>query len=307
MKKFVRALLAITLLLSAALAWNLWKQHIEQMRPPGSSGISEGTRILVSSRIGSRIQKMLVDEGDRVQAGQTLAELDCVDYDAQVAAAQARRDANKLQADGQRAQAGSIQVQEGRAKKDSQRALQLQRDKAIDDVTVESLTTTAADFSQKVSAARSQTFAAERQFQAAQAELKRALSSQAECKVVAPRSGVISVRAREAGEVVLPGASIFEMVDDSKMKVKFYVTNQDLGRVQVGMKVEAIADAFTDIKFSGTVTRISDTAEFTPKTVQTRSDRDRLVYAAEADIQNENGKIRTGMPMEISVIENNKR
>jgi HlyD family secretion protein len=301
MKKFARALIGITLILSITLGFNLWRQRQQEKRPPGSSGIAEGTRLVVASRIGSRIQNVLVQEGDRVKEGQILAELDCVEYDAQVAAAQARKDASRWQTEGRRAQTGSMQLLQSRAQKDKERALQLQKDKAIDDVTVESLTTSAADFSQKVTEARAATSAAERQFLAAEAELRRALSLQLECRVMAPRNGMISVRARETGEVVMPGSALFELVDDTAMKVKFYVTNNDLGKVNVGQKVSATADTFPTTPFEGVVTRVADTAEFTPKTVQTKSDRDRLVYAVEARIANPEGKLRSGMPMEVEV------
>jgi HlyD family secretion protein len=301
MKKLVRALLLITLILALSLAWSLWKQHKEEQRPPGSSGIAEGTRVVVASRIGSRIQKVFVQEGTRVQEGEELALLDCVEYDAQVLAAEARRDANKWQAKGRQALMGSMQLQETRAKKDEERALLLQKNKAIDDVTVETLATSAADFSQKVSEARASVSAAERQYWAAEAELKRALVMQSECVVKAPRSGIISVRTREAGEVVMPGAPLFEIVDDTFLRVKFYVTNKDLGRVKTGQSVSVVADAFPEKTFEGVITRVADTAEFTPKTIQTKSDRDRLVYAVEANLKNPDAALRSGMPVEVRV------
>ena len=67
------------------------------------------------------------------------------------------------------------------------------------------------------------------------------------------------------------------------------------------MKVQAAADAWPGQRFPGTVLRVSRVAEFTPRTVQTRSDRERLVYAVEATLANPEGKLRAGMPVEVTI------
>jgi HlyD family secretion protein len=100
---------------------------------------------------------------------------------------------------------------------------------------------------------------------------------------------------------VLPGTTLFEILDLSETKVRFYVSNADLGRVAPGMRVSVTADAFPDKAFTGTVRRVSEQAEFTPRTVQTRDDRDRLVYEAEARIDNPQRLLRSGMPVEVVV------
>jgi HlyD family secretion protein len=303
MKKFVRILIVLTILLATALAWNLRKQRQEETRAPGSSGIVEGTRVLISSRIASRILEIPITEGQRVKAGDLLAVLDCTDADAAVASAEARTESMKFQIVSARRQKSSLQVQGKRSKRDSERAVALQKERVMDDATVESLQASSDDISERVSAAQASVSSTERQYEAAKAELKRAQWLQKECRVSTPLSGIITVKAKEPGEVVLAGSTLFEIRDESNLKVKFYITNRDLGRVKIGMSVNAVADAFPTEKFDGLVTRISEEAEFTPKTVQTRSDRDRLVYAIDASLTNKNGMLKAGMPVDVSILE----
>lgn len=305
MKKFVRALIILSVLLSIALGWNIWEQRKEESRAPGSSGIIEGTRVLVSSRIASRIMEMSVEEGQRVQKSEILAKLDCTEADALVASAQARAEATKFQIIAARKQTGSLLVQGKRAKRDTDRAYQLQKEKIVDDVTVELLQSSTDDLSERVSAAQASASSTERQLEAAMAELKRARWQQNECTVSAPLSAIVAVKAREIGEVVMPGATLFELRDDTNLKVTFYIANRDLGRVRANMPVKIVADAFAKEAFEGFVTRVSEEAEFTPKTVQTRSDRDRLVYAVDASVKNRSGMLKAGMPVDATIVETN--
>jgi len=139
------------------------------------------------------------------------------------------------------------------------------------------------------------------QLAVAEAGLARAKVGQAECRLTAPRAGVVVVRAHAAGDVVLPGTAVFEILDPTDVRVRFYVTNADLGRVAPGMRVSATADAFPGASFGGVVRRVAEEAEFTPRSVQTRDDRDRLVYEVEARLEDPRGLLRSGMPVEVVV------
>ena len=154
----------------------------------------------------------------------------------------------------------------------------------------------------QAAAAAEQVRAAEKQVAAGEAALSRAKSAQAECRIESPIAGTVTIRAKEPGEVVLPGTTLFEVTDASAPRVTFYVTNADLARVSAGQVVTMTADAWPGETFEGRVRRVSPEAEFTPRTIQTRSDRDRLVYAVEADVKNPDGKLRVGMPVEVRVV-----
>jgi HlyD family secretion protein len=240
-------------------------------------------------------------------------------------------EAAKRQAEASKAQIGALRAQRQNVRLQRDRAATLYGEQIIPTSTVEGLEATTQELAYRASAAsaaagaaESAAAAAEGQVQAAteqaqaaaeqvralesqlavaQAALERARVALRECRIVAPRSGVVTLRAREPGEVVLPGSTLFEITDSAELTVTFYVANAHLGRVAVGAKVDAIADAYPGQRFPGVVRRVSPEAEFTPRNIQTRSDRDRLVYAVEAVLENPGGRLRVGMPVEVVVVE----
>lgn len=343
MKKVVILLVVLTLVLAGVLAWRLKVQSDATSGPPGSSGIVEGTRILVSTRLGARIAAMHAVEGDTVQAGAPMADLDCTEPDAASAEAEARVAAAEAQvqaataaakavshqvaaaerqARGARATSGAVAAQQRNARRQSDRAVALEGDNVLTRVNRENAETAAEDLSQRLAAATAaadaagqqaralalqaeaatdQVRVAERQVEAGRAAQARVRALQAECRVTAPAGGIVTIRAREPGEVVLPGSTLYELTSYAETKVVFYVANADLSRVRPGMAVDVVADAWPNRTFTGRVSRVSPEAEFTPRTVQTRSDRDRLVYRVDARVANDEGLLRAGMPVEARV------
>ena len=158
---------------------------------------------------------------------------------------------------------------------------------------------TAAQRSQ--AAAVAQADAARGAVAAAEAAVKRAEALVRECRLVAPRDGVVLIRGHEPGEVVLPGSTLLVLADLTQVKATFYIPNAELGAAAVGRKVRVRADAYPGETWEGTITHVSKQAEFTPRNVQTREDRDRLVYAVEIAIPNQGGKLRFGMPVEVEI------
>jgi HlyD family secretion protein len=344
MKRFLVAFAVLAILLIVALAWKLDQQAAEARRPPGSSGVVEGTRTAVAARVGARILKLHFREGDKVEAGVLMAELDCTDSEALVAEAAARVEAAeaqvrlaeiqaaaaalqaraaKRQAEVQKVQVGSFRVQGANAQRQSDRAGKLRAEHAVAETTWEAADTASRDLAIRAQAAgaaadaaswsaqavdrqargaEAQVEAARKLLQAGQAGLKRAKVLLAECRIVAPTKGRVTLRAREPGEVVLPGSTLYEITDLANPKVTFYVSNADRDRVREGMRVRVVPDA-GDRPLDGVVERVSREAAFTPRVIQTRTDRDRLVYAVDARLSDPEGSLAAGMPVEVEVVE----
>jgi HlyD family secretion protein len=142
---------------------------------------------------------------------------------------------------------------------------------------------------------------AEQKVAAAQALRDQAATAVAECSLVAPRAGIVQERNFEPGEVVLPGSRVLTLVDVREAKVTFYLPNAELGAAKPGAEIELRADTYGARLFRGQVSRVGVEAEFTPRNVQTREDRDRLVYAVEATVANPDGLLRPGMPVDILI------
>jgi HlyD family secretion protein len=133
----------------------------------------------------------------------------------------------------------------------------------------------------------------------AKAEVRRAKLAVDECVLKAPRNGTIVDRLHEPGAVLAPGARVLTMIDLSTIKATFFLPNAELSRAKIGAKAEVRVDAYPNRVFTGAVHHVASEAEFTPRNVQTREDRDRLVYAVEIALDNPSGELRSGMPAEI--------
>lgn len=116
--------------------------------------------------------------------------------------------------------------------------------------------------------------------------------------VRSPVAGVITTQAIHAGEVAAAGAPLFTVTDMRQAKLVIYVPTSQIGQVKLGQAARIVVDAYPARTFAGTVVRIAEQAEFTPKNVQTQEERVRTVFAVELSLQDEDGLLRAGMPAE---------
>lgn len=148
-------------------------------------------------------------------------------------------------------------------------------------------------------AARAQAAAASSAVVAAEASLSRAQQAFDECTVRAATSGTVQLLPFTAGELVGPGMTLATLVDLTTVEAAFYLPNDDLAAVRPGGEAVLSADAWPDRTFTGRVRTVATQAEFTPRNIQTRTDRDRLVYRVVVGVDNPDGALRPGMPVEV--------
>ena len=117
------------------------------------------------------------------------------------------------------------------------------------------------------------------------------------CNIVNPVTGTVLVKYAQQGEVAGIGKPLYKIADLTQMKLKAYISGAQLPNVKIGQQVDVSFDRTKDENtiVNGTVSWISQTAEFTPKTIQTKQERVNLVYAIKITVQN-NGEIKIGMP-----------
>jgi HlyD family secretion protein len=152
-------------------------------------------------------------------------------------------------------------------------------------------------------AARAQADAAEASVRALEAQVDNAKMWVSECIIRAPQAGVLERVYYDPGELVTVGAKIARLIDPQLANITFYLANADVDHARVGMTASVSADAYPGRKFVGKVKRIGLEAEFTPRNVQTRSDRDRLVYPVEVRVSEHDGLLRTGMQAVVTLAE----
>jgi HlyD family secretion protein len=141
------------------------------------------------------------------------------------------------------------------------------------------------------------------EIQAAEARLAQAQASAdllrktiADCTITAPAGGIVTHKAVEPGELVVQGATLVTLAELDSVYVMIYVTEKELGRVKLGGPAEVKIDSFPDKVFEGTITYISSEAEFTPKNIQTKEDRVKLVFGVKVEIENREGFLKPGLP-----------
>jgi HlyD family secretion protein len=115
-------------------------------------------------------------------------------------------------------------------------------------------------------------------------------------KLISPLTGVVLSKNIEPGEFVAPGTAVITVADTSKVWLRAFVNETDLGRIHLGQAVEVSTDSFPGKTYRGTVAFIASEAEFTPKTVQTNKERVKLVFRVKVDLENDHGELKPGMP-----------
>jgi HlyD family secretion protein len=290
-----------------------------------ATGTIEATEIDVSAEVGGQIKKLSADEGDAVKQGELIAELDSGQATAEVtraeaAVASARATFEDLQAgarpqelDRARARVNLARATLALAEADWRRASELfeegvfsenQRDNARANLDAAKSQYNVALEEMKLleAGARSDQIEAARwQVKQAEAALELAKVRLEKTRIYAPVSGTVIVKDSEEGEVVSPGAPIVTIADLDDMWVKIYIDEADIGKLKLGQHAKARVDSFPGKDFSGSVKFVSSEAEFTPKNIQTREDRVKLVFAVKVSVDNQNGLLKPGMYADIAI------
>lgn len=132
--------------------------------------------------------------------------------------------------------------------------------------------------------------------ESAAAALETARYSYENTDIKAPIAGVILVRAIEPGELANIGSPIVTMADLNEVKLTVYISEKEIGKVRLGQEVKVSVDSYPNEKFMGKVVYISNTAEFTPKAIQTKEERTTQVFGVKIKIPNSAQKLKPGMP-----------
>jgi HlyD family secretion protein len=122
-------------------------------------------------------------------------------------------------------------------------------------------------------------------------------------QLTSPTDGVVTSRNIEPGETVTPGREVITVSDLSRVDLKIFVDETEIGKVKPGQKVDIKIDTFPDKTYTGTVSFISLEGEFTPKIIQTKKERVKLVYLVKISIANPDFQLKAGMPADAWLIE----
>jgi HlyD family secretion protein len=120
--------------------------------------------------------------------------------------------------------------------------------------------------------------------------------------VYAPMDGVVLVKSAEVGEVLAAGTNVMTIGDIDHPWLRAYINETDLGRVKLGQQVNLSTDSFPNKTYKGHVSFIASDAEFTPKQIQTKEERVKLVYRIKIDVENSSHELKSNMPVDAEII-----
>ncbi len=289
------------------------------------SGNIEAVDAQVGFKIPGRVAARLVSEGERVAAGQPIAQLDDTEQKQTVALRRAELAAAEatladLLAGSRPQELATAKAALRSAEADRDRArLELARQQELrsKDVTAARDLET-ADAAHAVAAARADqaaealklaeegprkdaVAAARARAESARAALALAETQLDNTRLAAPFAGTVLSHNIEPGEFVAAGTPIVTVADLAHVWVRAYVGQTDLGRLRHGQPVEVRTDTFPGKIYQGTVGFISSEAEFTPKTVQTEKERVKLVFRIKVDLANPHDELKPGMPADVTL------
>jgi HlyD family secretion protein len=328
MKRII--LIVLLLLAGAVVAWLVW--HFTHPARASHELVLYGNvdlrQVDLAFNDNQRIATVLVQEGDHVKRGQTLARLDVSRLEPMVAQAAAQVEAQRAVVDRLHNGSRPEEIAQARANVDSAKAdaenakLQYQRittlqssstgraisqqdidnAKAALDVALARVELNQKALDLAVVGPRKEDIAqGEAQLQALEAQLAFARQQLTEATLVAPVDAVVRSRLLEPGDMASPTKPVFTLAITDPKWVRAYVSEPDLGKVHPGMAASVTADSFPDRHFDGWIGFVSSVAEFTPKPVETTELRTKLVYEVRAFVNDPRDEMRLGMPATVRI------
>jgi len=328
LKKPVKILLPLLLLLGGTVAaYHWWSSRQAEINNTTLTlhGNIDIRQVDLAFNGAERIEQMLVQEGDTVSKGQLLATLDkrrlqhAVELaSAQVAAQQqvvARLTAGSRPEEIRQAQARAeaARVSAENAERNSQRLAELVKQSLVPQELADNARAAADAAAAEARAAaealrlarlgprKEDIAAAKATLQAAEAQLALAQRQLADAELTAPSAGVIEQRLLEPGDMASPQRPAYTLALTDPLWVRAYVGETDLGKLHPGMAAEVHSDSFPEKSYQGWIGFISPSAEFTPKSVETREVRTSLVYQVRIFVCDSQEQLRLGMPVTASI------
>ena len=301
---WIWAVLALGVIGGGAGVYYYWWQHSQSQLPPGiasGNGRIEADEINIDTKFAGRIAEILADEGDMVKAGQIVARMDTRDLAASL---------KKSEAQVQQAQRAVDEANANVAQQTSQVLLAQQEiDRAA------ALVAKGFETKEVLDQRKEQLDVANAALQAAQArviEFQHALEASthdvelytvniADNTLVAPREGRIQYRVANIGEVLPAGGKVFTMLDISYVYMDIYLPTAEAGKVKIGADARIVLDAYPKVAILAKVSFVATQAQFTPKAVETKDERDKLMFRIRVKIDPERLRaradvVRSGLP-----------
>ena len=289
------------------------------------SGIIETTNVIIGSQVASKVLTILKEEGTHISAGDTIIILDHITYGFQLKNAEAAVDIARSQLNlilsGARKEdirqveetLNQAQIRLNQAEEDFMRMENLYKSQTITkkqyddarrgfDIARSQFEQSKENYNKIVTGARpEEKEQARANLHKAETALDIIKKQYSDCYVISPQDGYLINTFVEEGETVPLFSSLFKVSNLSTVKLTIYIPETELGKIKLNQSADIFTDTYSDQIFKGRVYYISPEAEFTPKNIQTKDERTRLVYAVKIEIPNPTFELKDGMPADAKI------
>ncbi len=262
-------------------------------------GNFETDEVIISSENSGRILSTAFVEGEKVAQGMIMAVTDTANLVLQRGQLQAQKESILAQKASLYAQIAVSDQQIVNVQKDQVRIQKMLTEGAATPKQMDDIDGLIALTNKQKKAYSAQISAIDKSAEAIDSQIA-VLNDRINTSIIrAPISGIVLEKFSETGELATPGKSLYKMANIDNLILRVYVSGPQLVQVKIGNQVKVLIDSNEGIKeISGTVGWVSSEAEFTPKIIQTREERVKLVYAVKVRVPND-GSLKLGMPAEI--------
>lgn len=299
-----------------------------------ATGTFEANEVIISAEASGKLTQFNVEEGKQLKAGQQIGAIDCSTVDLQKQQAQASLEALKdktnsaapqililqQQIAAQQSNIGVLKQQLAVQQREQKRIENLVKADAVPSKQLDDINGAIDVLNQQIAAAESQINVLKDQIKAQREQVaiqNRGILSETDpqrlrvaqiedqlskCTITNPLTGTVLTKYAEANEITAPGKALYKIAPLDTLTLRAYVTGNQLPTIKLGQSVQVMVDNGDGgyKPYPGTITWISDKAEFTPKTIQTKEERQNLVYAVKIKVPND-GYIKLGMYGEVQL------
>ncbi len=290
------------------------------------TGTIEAVQVDISTAVGGEVRDIFIEEGDKVKAGDVLLKIDDADYRIQHKLAKARLDGADAKLKLLLAGAREEDVEQAQENVKAAKAAYEKAESNYNRIKnlLESGSATKSLFDEAKAAyemARANHQASKKVLEkllkgarTEEIEIGQADKSQAEanleliekkitdCIITSPISGTITNKLIERGERTSPNGMVVTITKTDSMWITIFVGEKNIAGIKIGQKAEITIDSYGNERFIGEVRHISEEAEFTPKNIQTKDEREKLVFGIKIKIDNKEGILKVGLPADAVIL-----
>ncbi len=269
-----------------------------------ATGNFEADEIIISAEASGKIIQLNVEEGTELKSQTVIGLIDTTQLYLHKKQLEYSIRAVHAKQPNATVQLAAINEQIETTKREKQRVENLLKDDAATQKQLDDLNAQVDLLQRQFSAAQSTLTITKQSLQSEtlplKAQLEQVQDQITKSKIVNPVNGTVLTLYAKQNEVVNPGKALYKIADLSTVILRAYISGSQLSQIKLGQSVKVLVDAPDDgyKEYAGTITWISDKAEFTPKTIQTKEERANLVYAVKIDVKND-GYLKLGMYGEV--------